>query len=35
MTSVVAGTCGMVRDMAVRTLIEKNSKAAISINDIC
>jgi len=33
--SIVQSTCAMVRDFAVKELLAKNTKTAISLNDIC
>lgn len=33
--SVVQSTCSMVRDFAVKELLAKNMKTAITLNDIC
>jgi len=33
--SMVQSTCSMVRDFAVKALMSKNQKTAITLNDIC
>lgn len=32
---LVGSTCAMVRDLAAKQLIQKNSKAALTLSDIC